>query len=125
MREDPRYALSKELGAEIEFNIPDGGRYRLPLLNLSSLGLAFAMPDPIPEIEAGMKLADAQIHVGPLVIRGNLTVQHVPQQHPTEPGCGAQFFPATDADRNELVSLLSRLEFLARLPVGAEGRDTD
>ena len=124
-RDDRRYDLLKELGAEIEFEVPGGERFRLPLLNISGLGLAFSVPEPIPQIRAGIMLADAGIHVGPLVIRGNLTVQHVPQQHPTEPWCGAQFFPASDADRNELVSLLSRLEFLARLPVGTEGRDTD
>jgi hypothetical protein len=122
MREDPRYALSKELGAEIEFNIPDGGRYRLPLLNISSLGLAFAMPDPIPEIEAGMKLADAQIRVGPLVIRGNLTVQHILRDYPTKHKCGAQFYPTSDTDRNELISLLSRLDFLSQPPFVTDSR---
>ena len=34
-REDHRYALPTDLGAEIEFDVSDGGRYRLQLLNIS------------------------------------------------------------------------------------------
>ena len=111
-REERRFVLPTDLGAEIEFDVPDGGHYRLPLLNISSLGLAFRIPEPIPEIEAGIMLADAQIHVGPLVIRGNLALQHTLQDHASYHKCGAQFYPASDTDRNELVSLLSRLESL-------------
>ncbi len=112
VRVERRYALPKDLGAEIEFDVPDGGHYRLPLLNISVLGLAFFIPEPIPGIEAGIMLTDAQIHVGSLVIRGNLVVQHIMRDHPSKQKCGAQFYPASDTDRNELVSLLSRLESL-------------
>ncbi len=112
-RQERRYALPTDLGAEIEFDVPDRGHYRLPLLNISSLGLAFFIPEPIPEIEAGIMLADAQIHVGSLVIRGNLAVENVLRNHPSK--CGAQFYPTSDTDRNELVSLLSRLESLLQL----------
>ena len=115
MREDRRYDLSSDLGAEIEFDVPDGGRYRLPLLNISGLGLAFSIPEPIPEIEAGIMLAAAQIHVGSLVIRGNLVVLHIVRDHPSKQECGAQFYPASDTDRNELVSLLSRLKSMSQL----------
>ena len=113
IREARRYALPIDVGAEIEFDVPDGGHYRLPLLNIGGLGLAFSIPEPIPEIEAGIMLADAQIHVGSLVIRGNLAVEHVLRDHPSK--CGAQFYPTSDTDRNELVSLLSRLESLLQL----------
>ena len=34
-REDRRYTLPT--GAEIEFDVPDGGRYRLQLLNIGAL----------------------------------------------------------------------------------------
>ncbi len=109
MREDRRYALPTDVGAEIEFDVPDGGHYRLPLLNISDVGLAFSIPEPIPEIEAGIMLADAQIHVGSLVIRGKLALHHSLRDHPFNPKCGARFYPASDTDRKELVSLLSRL----------------
>ncbi len=108
-RQDRRYVLPTDVGAEIEFDVLDGGHYRLPLVDINSLGLAFSMPEPIPELKAGCMLAAAQIHVGPLVIRGNLVVQHIALDHPKHK-CGAQFYPATGKDRNELVSLLSRLE---------------
>lgn len=113
-REDRRYSLPTYLGAEIEFDSPDGGRYRLPLLEISGLGLAFFIPERIPGIVAGVMLADTQIHVGSLVIRGNLSVQHTLLEHPSNHKCGAQFFPATDKDRNELIGLLGRLDSLVK-----------
>ena len=108
-RVERRYALPTDLGAEIEFDVPFGGHYRLPLLNISVFGLAFFIPEPIPGIEAGIMLADAQIHVGSLVIRGKLALHHSLRDHPFNHKCGARFYPASDTDRNELVSLLSRL----------------
>ncbi len=109
-RADRRYALPT--GAEIEFDVPDGGHYRLPLLNISGLGVAFSIPGPIPGVEAGSMLADAQIHVGSLVIRGKLALHHSLRDHPFNHKCGARFYPASDTDHNELISLLSRLELL-------------
>ncbi len=114
-RKDRRYALPADVGAEIEFDVLDGGHYRLPLLNITSLGLAFSIPEPIPELKAGTMLAAAKIHVGSLVIRGNLVVQHILRDHPSKHKCGAQFYPASDSDRNELVSLLSRLKSMSQL----------
>ncbi len=115
VRAERRYALPPDLGAEIEFDVPDGGHYRLPLLNISVFGLAFFIPEPILEIEAGIMLADAQIHVGSLVIHGKIVVQHTLPDHPSNYKCGAQFYPASDTDRNELVSLLSRLKSMSQL----------
>ncbi len=114
-RKDRRYALPADVGAEIEFDVLDGGHYRLPLLNIDSLGVAFSMPEPIPEIEAGCMLTAAQIHVGSLVIRGNLVVLHIVRDHPSKQKCGAEFHPASDTDRKELVSLLSRLKSMSQL----------
>ena len=114
-REDLRYALPTDLGAEIEFDGPDGGSYRLPLLEISGLGLAFFIPEPIPGIEAGVTLANGRILVGALVIGGNLVVQYTMRDGLSGHKCGAQFYPASDTDRNELVGLLSRLESLLQL----------
>ena len=114
IREARRYALPIDVGAEIEFDVPDGGHYRLPLLNISVHGLAFFIPDPLPGIEAGIMLAAAQIHVGSLVIRGNLVLRHTPREHPSDNKCGTLFYPTSDTDRNELVSLLSHLEWVSQ-----------
>ncbi len=105
-REDLRYSLPKDLGAEIEFDGPDGTCHRLPLLEVSGLGLVFLMPEPIPGIETGITVADVQILVGSLVIRGNLAVQHTLRDHLSSNKCGAQFYPASDSDRNELYEFL-------------------
>ena len=114
-REDRRYALPTDVGAEIEFNLLDGGHHQLPLLNISGLGLAFSISEPIPAIKAGVMLPAAQIHVGSLVIRGSLVVQHIVRDHPSKQKCGAEFYPASDTDRKELVSLLSRLKSMSQL----------
>ncbi len=113
-RKDRRYALPTDLGAKIEFGVPDGGRYRLQLTNISGFGLAFFIPEPIPVIEAGIMLDDAQIQVGSVIIHGNIAVQHTLPDHPSNYKCGAQFYPASDTDRNALVGLLARLESLLR-----------
>lgn len=113
-RVDRRYPLSKDWGAEIEFDVLEGGHYRLPLLNINSLGLAFSFPEPIPDIKPGCMLAAAKIHVGALVIHGSLVVQHIMRDH-SKHNCGAEFYPASNADRDELVSLLSRLQSISEL----------
>ncbi len=109
-REERRYSLPADLGAKIEFDVPDRGHYRFQLLNISGLGLAFFIPGPIPGIEPGIMLPDAQIQVGSVVIRGTIAVQHTLPDHPSNYECGAQFYPASDTDCNELVGLLSDLE---------------
>jgi hypothetical protein len=48
------------------------------------------------------------------VIRGNLAVLHLTRRSGSDYVCGAQFFPASDADRNELTSLVARLEALPK-----------
>lgn len=113
-RVDRRYPLSKDWGAEIEFDVLEGGHYRFPLLNINSLGLAFSFPEPIPDIKPGCMLAAAKIYVGALVIRGTLVVQHIMRDH-SKHNCGAEFYPASNADRDELVSLLSRLQSISEL----------
>ncbi len=112
MREERRYSLPADLGAKIEFDVSDGGHYRFQLLNISGLGLAFFIPGPIPGIEVGIMLADAQIQVGSAVIRGTIAVKHTLPDHPWDYKCGAQFYPVSDTDSNELVSLLASLESL-------------
>ena len=96
-RRDCRYVLPADMGAEIEFDVPFGGHYRLQLLNISSLGVAFFVPGPILEFETGTMVNDAEIHVsskihvGSVVIRGNLVLRHTPRDHPSSHECGAQF----------------------------------
>ncbi len=124
-KRDGRYTLPVDLGASIEFDVPGRGHYRFQLLNISGLGLAFFIPGPIPGIEPGIMLPDVQIQVDSVVIRGDLVVQHTLPDHPSNYKCGAQFFPASDTDRNELASLLSRLDLLSRPPFGTERQVAD
>ena len=60
----------------------------------------------------GATLSDAVIRVGRRVMRGNLAVLHVTRGKGSDYTCGVQFFPASDADRNDLTGLVSRLASL-------------
>lgn len=113
-RGDTRYGLPRDLGAEVEFEGTDGARHRLTLAEISVGGFAFLVPDRLPGIAAGAMLKDAVIRVGRLEIRGNLGVLHVTRSSKSEYKCGARYYPATDSDRNELISLVARLDSLPK-----------
>jgi c-di-GMP-binding flagellar brake protein YcgR len=112
-REVTRHLLPPIVGAEIEFDGPDGARHRMPLTEISVAGCAFYIPDRLPGVVRGASLTDAEIRVGQLLIQGNLVVARATHSD-TEHICGVQFFPKTDADRNELTGLVSRLETLPK-----------
>ena len=75
-REDPRYFLPSALGAEMEFDGPDGTRHRFPLLDISIRGASFTLPLRFEWIDAGAMLGNAVIRIDDLEIQGNLTVLH-------------------------------------------------
>ena len=109
-REDPRYFLPHALGAELEFDGPDGERYRYPLMDISIRGASFSLPLRPEGIEEGAMLPNASILVDDLEIRGNLTVLHATRRFRANYSCGVQFYPKTDIDQNQLVSFVSRLD---------------
>jgi hypothetical protein len=113
-REEARYGLPRDLGAEVEIDGTDGAHHCLPLAEISVGGFAFLVPERLPGIAAGAMLNNAVIRVGRLEIRGNLEVLHVSRSSGSEYKCGAQYYPATDADRNELISLVARLDSLPK-----------
>ncbi len=115
-REDPRYSLTNALGAEMEFDGPDGRRHRYPLLDLSIRGAGFSMPLQFEGSDAGAMLGNAMIRVDELAAQGNLRVLHGTLRFP-EYGCGVQFYPKSDVDQNQLTRIMSRLE--ARRNAGA------
>ena len=109
-REDPRYFLPYVLGAELEFDGPDGARHRYPLMDVSIRGVSFALPLRVEGIDEGAMLPNAVILVDDLEIRGNLAVNHTTRRFRARYRCGVQFYPKTDVDQNQLVSFVSRLD---------------
>ena len=106
-RAEKRHALPERLGAEIEFDGPDGEHHGLRLTEIGIQGAAFAMPSLIPGIERRATVLDAVIRVALLEIQCQLTVVHVPKSGYT---CGVQLYPKRASDRNQLVSLISSLQ---------------
>ena len=114
-REETRHLLPGSLGAEIEFDGPDGGRHRLPLTEISFGGASFSMPYRLPGIENGTMLTDALIRVGQFEMQGNLAVLHTTRGFVSKYTYGVQFYPKTASDRNQLIGLVSHLERLPKL----------
>ena len=108
-REDPRYFLPHALGAEMEFDGPDGTRHRYPLLDISIRGASFSLPLRLEGIDEGAMLGNAVIRVDDLEIQGNFSVLHATRRFRAHYSCGVQFYPKTDLDQNQLVSFVSRL----------------
>jgi len=73
------------------------------------------MPYRIAGIETGAMLPDASIRLGQLVIQGNLAVLHTTRLSGSAYSCGVQFYPKSEEDRNQLSTLVSRLETLLHL----------
>jgi len=111
-REDERYRLPSAVGAQIEFDGPDGARYALPLIEISARGASFALPGPVPGIKSGAILTDAVISMGQMKVNGNLSVARVTNVIGTGHICGVQFHPRSVEDRNDMVSLIARLQDL-------------
>jgi hypothetical protein len=109
-RDEPRYPVPSAMGAELEFDRPDGTRHRYSLLDVSMRGACFAMPLRSEGIDAGAMLVNALLLVDDVKIGGNLAVQHTTRQFRANYTCGVQFFPRTDLDQNQLVSLVSRMD---------------
>lgn len=111
-REDPRYPIPSVLGARIEFTGPDGIRYDWPLTEVSVRGAGFGTARKIAGVKRGAMLADAVIRVADIEIRGNLEVRHATRGFGSKHNCGVKFFPLSEADRNELIALVTRLKDL-------------
>ena len=109
-REESRFGVSSTLRATVEFTESDKMHRELALRELSVSGLAFSMPGPLPGIEPGAMLDKSVIRLGELEIHGSMTVLHTTRGFGAQYIVGAQFFPRSEADSNELIGLVSRLE---------------
>jgi hypothetical protein len=99
---------------KIEFTAADGLEYAMPVLTLSVHGVSFTMPRRIQGIENGGHLADVVIRVGKVQVRGNLVIVYCGRKYGSDYTCGAQLHPLGEADSNELIVLVSRLDQLAK-----------
>jgi hypothetical protein len=108
-REDGRKRIPGFVGAVIAFNGPDGTAHRFPIIELSVGGGSFELPARIRGLEAGAPCSGGTICVGEIEIKVNLEIRHVTRSEGTLYECGAQIFPRSDEDRNEMAALISRL----------------
>ena len=109
-RQERRYNIPGALGARFEFVDQNGEQQDLQLTEIGVQGAAFAMPRRIPGVERGSMLADVVIRVALIQIDGNASVVHATRRSESKFECGILFFPKTEQDRNQLVSLISSLD---------------
>ena len=113
-RRDRRHLLDVGESAWVEFDYPSpsGPRWRLPLLDVSVAGLSFILPDELLGIDCGATLRDVVVRVGDCELQGSLVVMHVSPDPASYSwtGCGALFYPATEADQLKLKNIIARIE---------------
>jgi hypothetical protein len=96
--------------AFVEFDLYDGSRWRLSLLEISDVGICFGLDDNQPSLAVGTPISAATLAVNALRIRGSLQVVHVTTEFAAGTICGAEFVPTTATDRRALILILARLD---------------
>ena len=109
-RQERRYNVPSALGALFEFDDQEGEHQELQLTEIGIQGAAFIMPTRIPGVERGAMLANVVIRVALTDIEGNASVVHSTPAGESRFKCGILFFPKTEKDRNQLVSLITSLD---------------
>ena len=96
--------------AFIQFDLADGSRWSLSLLEISEGGVGFGLDNGRPSLTIGATIEAATLHVGDFEISGSARVSHVTSEFAVGTLCGAEFRPADDADRRLMALLLHELE---------------
>jgi hypothetical protein len=111
IQRDPRYAIRNSEIAYVEFAYPNsGGRMlRLPLIDLSVAGMAFALDEDLPLLVRGARLSPVTLRVGECRIEGSCVVKHVTRRRASGFLCGAVFYPETEQDMARLSGVLDHV----------------
>ncbi len=109
-RWNPRSRIPEFQEAEIELTGPDGTAHKLPLIELSTSGGSFLLPERIPGLEVGTPVAGSVIRFGEFEIHVNFAILHVTRDDGKGYECGVQFYPMSNQARNEMAALISRLD---------------
>ncbi|MCP3980581.1 MAG: PilZ domain-containing protein [bacterium] len=110
-RRDERYHVSLADEAYVEFRFPENGpRRRCKLSDLSVSGMSFTFDRDLPEMEIGTRLSSVTVGVGSCTMSGDMLVLHFAQRVDRLPVCGVLFYPATENDQRQLMTLLTGLE---------------
>jgi len=112
-RLETRYPISRAERAYVEFDYPQptGKRRRLSLLDMSSVGLCFALPFyGLSGIESATNLLDVVIRIGACEIEGEIVVSHVTRESDERVLCGGRFHPSTEHDQLHMIKAIAGLE---------------
>ncbi len=109
-REERRSLIPDFPSAEIEFTGPDGTAHKRPLIELSTSGSSFQLPERIPGLEVGTPVEGSVIRFGEFEIRVNFVIRRVTRDDVTGYEYGVQLYTMSDQDRNEMATLISRLQ---------------
>ncbi len=107
---NPRSRISEFQYAEIEFTGPDGTAHKRPLIELSTSGGSFQLPERIPGLEVGTTIEGSVVWMDELEIHVNFAIRHVTRYDRKKYMCGVEFHTMSHQDRNEMNALISQLQ---------------
>jgi hypothetical protein len=108
-RPSERFWIWQAGEATVEFTYPDGCNWCCDLLNISESGVCFGLIEEQPALASGLRIDGAILYVGEVEIEGTLVVVHTTGELSSGAICGAEFMPATKADKRKLMNVISRL----------------
>ena len=107
---NPRSRISEFQYAEIEFTGPDGTAHKRPLIELSTSGGSFQLPERIPGLEVGTTIEGSVVWMDEFEIHVNFAIRHVTRDDGKVYEYGVQFYTMSHHNRNDLNALISRLQ---------------
>ena len=96
--------------AFVEFELAQGSRVKLSLVDLSPQGVGFGLNDDQPALALGTTIDPVLIEIGDSRIAGSLRLVHLTSSFGAGTVCGAAFSPRTEADRSAMTGLHGALD---------------
>jgi hypothetical protein len=108
-RKSARFPLNPRDEPFVEFELADGSRWQLSVLEISDSGMSFGFDDELIALSVGSAIDNATIHAGASRIDGSLRIVHITPGFASGTACGAMFTPSTLDDGRALAALLAEL----------------
>jgi hypothetical protein len=105
-----RFPVEREHEAFVQIVLVGRSHWKLNLVEISSIGVAFRLTDGRPSFTVGTRLDGVSLHMLGHRVLGRIHVAHITRGPATDTICGAEFHPSTESDQRTMALLLSSLE---------------
>ena len=96
--------------AFVQFELAQGARFKLSVVDLSPQGVGFGLNDDQPALALGTTIDPVLIEIGGSRVAGSLRIVHLTSSFGAGTVCGAAFSPRTEADANAMNGLHGALD---------------